>query len=98
MTFAVETIYNTEADGTPVPEDVDEDDMPRTFHGPFDTLEAAVSWIENDYPDGDTDVYEQYADDYPDEVFNGFLNDPKSIFGDLPDEDVRPDSQEIHGP
>lgn len=95
MTFAVETIYNTEADGSPVPEDVPEDEMPRTFHGPFDTLEEAISWMENDYPDGDTDVYEQYANDYPDEVFNGYLNDPKSIFGDIPDDDIRDDVAEV---
>lgn len=89
MTFAVKTIYNTEADGSPVPDDVPEDEMPCTYHGPFDSLTEAISWMENDYPDGDTDVYEQYADDYPDKVFNGYLNDPRSIFGDIPDDDIR---------
>lgn len=91
MTFAVKTIYNTDEHGKRVPDDMDEDDMPCTFHGPFDSLAAAEAWMLDEYPDGDEDVYEQYADDYDPSEYKGFLNDPKAIYGDVeePDEDIR---------
>lgn len=87
MTICVKTYYNTEADGTPVPEDVPVEEMPITYHGPFDTITEAISWMENDYPDGDTDVYEQIADDF-DLDPEVFINLPNSIHGDIPDEDI----------
>lgn len=92
MTFAVKTIYCTNADGSPYEGDLDEDLMPTTYHGPFDDLSQAISWMENDYPDDDTDVYEQYAADY--DIPDDWLNDPASIFGDIPDEDIRPEVDE----
>lgn len=93
MTICVKTYYNTEADGKPVPDDVGMEDMPITYHGPFDTITDAISWMENDYPDGDTDVFEQVADDF-DLPRGTFINDPKSIFGDIPDEDIRDDVED----
>lgn len=92
MTFAVKTYYNTEADGRPVPEDTPLEEMPITFHGPFDSITAAISWMENDYPEGDTDVFDQVADDF--DVPAEWLNDPQSIYGDIPDEDIRDDGDE----
>lgn len=53
--YLVQVEYNTEHDGTPVPEDAAE--LPRTLHGTFDTEAEADAWIEA-YPDGDTDVHD----------------------------------------
>lgn len=96
MIIAVKTYYNTEADGSIVPDDVPLEEMPITYHGPFDSMTEAISWMENDYPDGDTDVYEQIADEF--DIPMEWLNDPASIYGDIPDEDIRDDSQELHAP
>ena len=50
--WMVEITYNTDPDG----KWVDEDDFSnKTFHGPFDSEDEAVAWMEA-YPDGDTDV------------------------------------------
>jgi len=85
--YLVKTYYNTEADGSPVPEDVPMEEMPITYHGPFDSMTDAVSWMENEWPDGDTDVYEQIADDF--DLPDGTpINDPASIWGDIPDGDL----------
>jgi len=55
--WLVEILYNTEADGAEVPEEVHERDLPRTLHGPFSSEEEAQSWMDA-YPDGDTDIYD----------------------------------------
>jgi len=69
----VETIYNTDADGNPVPED---DWSNRTLHGPFRGEEAARYFMEEVWPDGDTDIREQ---------IRGPLNRPSSLTGPLPE-------------
>ena len=89
----VKTYYNTEADGTPVEDNRPLEDMPITYHGPFEDMSQAVSFIENDWPDDDTDVYEQIADDF-DLPEGTYINDPKSIFGDIPDDDIRDDVED----
>lgn len=86
--FAVKTYYNTEADGSLVEETRAMEDRPITYHGPFDSMTQAISWMDNVWPDGDTDVVEQVADDFPEEEIE-HLNSPESIFGDIPDEDIR---------
>lgn len=78
--IAVKTIYNTEADGSEVPDDVVEEDMPCTYHGPFKNMDEAVHFMNEVWPDNDTDIYEQYADEY--DIPEEWLNDPKSLFGD----------------
>lgn len=93
--FAVKTYYNTEADGTPVEENRPLEDRPITYHGPFDSITDAISWMENDYPDGDTDVTEQIADDF--DIPVEWLNSPESIHGDIPDEDIRTDGDTPNG-
>lgn len=66
--------YTTEADGTPVADDVAAEDLPRTLHGPFETHEQADAWI-YEQPD-DTDVHDYYTKEY--ESIEGLvLNDPK---------------------
>jgi hypothetical protein len=106
MTFLVKTYYNTDENGDPVPDEVAMEDMPITYHGPFDDLTAAISWMENDYPDGDTDVYEQIADDFDIPADADYINTPESIHGDNPDQegplyivwmDLAPGSQELQG-
>ena len=87
----VKTLYNTEADGTPVADGVDEEDMPTTYHGPFESDEAAEAWL-SEWPD-DQDVYEQYINDY-DLPRGTIINTPESLFGGLPDEDVREDVED----
>lgn len=79
--IAVKTLYNTHADGSPVDPSVLEDDMPTTYHGPFATMEEAIHFMHHVWPDDDTDIYDQYADDYAVPV--EWLNDPKSLFSDL---------------
>lgn len=86
----VKAYWNTEADGTPVPENTPDEDRPISYYGPFDSIEDAESWMNYDYPDGDTDLYEMEADDYAipaNEV--QYVNSPDSIQGDIPDEDIR---------
>lgn len=102
MTFAVKIYWNTDADGHWV--DVRSlDDQPFSIYGPFDSITDAVSWMENDYPDDDTDVYSMVADDF-DIPAHWVISDPRMFQDGLntdpehPDEDIRPESQELHGP
>lgn len=62
--YAVEITYNTYHDGADAPWDAHE--HPRTLHGPFETLTAAVAWL--DAQPEDTDVRDAYIVD---------LNDPR---------------------
>lgn len=87
--IAVRIHWHTYADGSPVPHETAMADRPHSFYGPFRDITAAISWIENDYPDGDEDVYEIVADDFDIPPHAAWLNAPESIFGDDPDEDVR---------
>lgn len=95
----VKIYWNTHPDGSHVNyEEVDWDSVhaPVSFYGPFDSITDAVSWMENDYPEGDTDVHDMVADDF--DLPRGWvINSPDSVHGDIPDEDIRDDSQEIHG-
>lgn len=98
--IAVKIYWNTHPDGEPVNyEGVDWDaiEAPVSIYGPFETIEQAISWMENDYPQDDTDVHDMVADDF-DIPQDWYVNAPASIFGDIPDEDIRDDSQEIHAP
>lgn len=94
----VKIYWNTEADGTPVAEHTDLEDGPISYVGPFDSIVDAVYWMENTYPDDDTDVYEMVADEFEFGVHEPVhVNTPYSLFSDIPDEDIRDDSREIHG-
>lgn len=79
MTICVKTYYNTDENNDPVPEDVELEDMPITYHGPFETMLDAIVWMREIYPDDDTDVYEQIADDFdlPDGTY---INGPDTIY------------------
>lgn len=80
MQYVVVTIYNTDEHGAPVPEDVPEDDMPRTLVGPFESAGEARHWMDYVYPDGDTDVHEQFYEPYePADKHAGYINHPDSI-------------------
>lgn len=86
----VKAYWNTEADGTPVPDDANDEDRPISYYGPFDSIDDAVSWMNNDYPDDDTDLYEMVADDFDIPMYQvPYINLPSSINGDIPDEDIR---------
>ena len=62
-------------------------DAPVSIYGPFETMSDAISWMENDYPEGDTEVYDMIADDF--EIPRGWtVNHPDSIRPDIPDEDI----------
>lgn len=56
--WVVETTYNTDPEGKPVEE---WDDSNRTLHGPFPSQAAAEHFMNDEWPDGDTDVREQIA-------------------------------------
>lgn len=56
--WVVETTYNTGPQGEPAEE---WDDSNRTLHGPFSTEAAAQHFMDEVWPDGDTDVREQVA-------------------------------------
>lgn len=91
MTILVKAYFNTDSNGVWVYDDVDDiEDLPICYFGPFDSISDAVSWMENDYPDDDEDLYEMVADDF-DFGSEVYVNDPSSIFGDIPDEDIRDD-------
>lgn len=91
----VRALWNTEADGTPVPDDIADEDRPMSYYGPFDDISEAVSWMENDYPDDDTDLYEMDADDFEIPVEQvQYVNAPDSIFGDIPDDDIRDEDED----
>lgn len=96
----VKAYFNTDEHGAYVFDGVDDiEDLPICYYGPFDSISRAISWMENDYPDGDEDLHDMIADDFSfPEGQVPFINTPDSIFGDLPEEDIRPESQEIHGP
>lgn len=95
--ICVKIYFNTDAENKWVyTEDTEIEDLPICFFGPFESLDRAISWMENDYPDGDTDVYDMVADEF--DIPKEWLNDPATVNGDIPDEDIRPESQEIQGP
>jgi hypothetical protein len=73
--WVVETTYNTDPEGNPVP---DEDWSNTTLHGPFPALGAAQHFMEDVWPDGDTDVKEQVAYEVRDTT-GLTLNDPGSV-------------------
>lgn len=82
--IVVKTIYHTDESNNPIPEDVPYDQLPVVYHGPFSSFEEAERWMRDIYPDGDEDVYDQFADEF--DINPSWLNDPTSI-----DEDIRPD-------
>ena len=53
-TFLVKIEWSTDFDGRVI--DPGKEEYPETLHGPFDTSEEAVEWM-NTYPD-DPDIYE----------------------------------------
>lgn len=90
--IAVCIIWSTDADGEPIDiVGIDFDDLPRSYYGPFNSMSAAISWMDNDYPDGVSGVYDMQADVY--DIPLDYLNDPESVIC----EDVGPESREIHG-
>lgn len=91
----VKAYFNTEADGTLVPEDLDLEDGPLCYYGPFPSLDEAISWMENDWPDDFTDTRDVVAGEFQLER-DVWINPPSTITGDIPDEDIRDDSQELH--
>lgn len=104
--IAVKIYWNTHSDGPEVNlEAVDWNtiDSPVSLYGPFESITQAISWMENDYPDGDTDVHDMVADDF-DVPKHWFVNDPARfrdgsfVDPEHPDEDIRTESQEIHVP
>lgn len=72
--------FNSEADGRPVPED---GEMPTCNYGPFPSEAAAVLWLEDGYPDGDTDVHDLWAVSPEDagQLDLSVLNPPETVLG-----------------
>ena len=58
MGWLVQIVYNTDPEGNWVDGYIDPSNC--TLHGPFDTEDEAVEWMEA-YPDGDTDVYDMHV-------------------------------------
>lgn len=105
--IAVKVYWNTYPDGTAVnTEAVDWNtiDAPVSVYGPFESITDAVSWMDNDYPDNDTDTHDLIADlfDIPehwDVNSPDLFRDGSSVDPEHPDVDIRTDdSQEIHVP
>lgn len=87
--IAVKVFWNTHPDGSPVDTekvDWDAEDAPISIYGPFDSIDDAQDWMDNDYPEGDDDVHDMEADDY-DIPSDWVIADPDSIHGDIPDEE-----------
>lgn len=101
--IAVKIYFNTDENNFWVDENTKLENWPMCVYGPFDDIQAAIDWMENDYPDGDTDVHDMIADDFdipegwhvnsPDAFKDGSAADPVN-----PDVDIRTESQEIHVP
>lgn len=94
----VKVFFNTDHEGNWINSNIVElDDMPQCWYGPFDDISEAISFMENDYPEDDTDVLDIIADDF--EVpADAVINDPVEFRKQFEEEDVRDDSQELHGP
>jgi len=71
-------IFNTEADGTWVPEDTPEQDCPRCHYGPFASVDEAQRWMSDGYPEDDTDVREMFVEELPEPV-SLVVNHPGSV-------------------
>lgn len=81
MKWIVKTIFNNDDNGR-LPADTPEEDLPHVFHGPFETKEDAINWIDYVYPQDEMDVEEQYVvpeNSVPDDYL---INDPESLFDD----------------
>lgn len=74
----VKTYFNTEADGSPIHDSVPLKDLPVTYHGPFDTIPDAEMFMNNVWPDDDTEVYEQIADEFK-RIPMSWVNDPSVL-------------------
>ena len=86
MSWFVTVMFNTEADGSPVKEGTTSEDWPRCHYGPFPDEAAATHWLEEVYPDGDTDVEDLWAHTEPTETL-GYVNPPETVvarYGDGP--------------
>lgn len=93
--ICVKIYWNTDADGIDVPDDVDLEDGPISYYGPFTSMSRAVSWMNNDFPEDDEDVHEMVAGEF--DLEKGvYINTPESIFGDVPDVDIR-DYEDVPG-
>lgn len=77
----VKTYYNTDEHNNPVPDDVELENMPITYHGPFNYMEDAEFFMNEVWPDGDTDIHEQIADVFTD-VPMKWVNDPTKLITD----------------
>lgn len=69
--------FNTEADGTPVAEDAEE--WPVCHYGPFPDEPAAIHFMTDVYPDGDTDVHDMWAHTTAEDL--GVVNPPETVLG-----------------
>lgn len=76
--WAVQTVFNTNHEHVPIPQHVSFDNLPVVYHGPFESEDAAKDWMINSYPDGDTDVEDQFYGEF--EVEEDWLNDPDGLF------------------
>lgn len=78
----VKAYFSTDENGKYVLDDYDDiEDLPICYYGPFDTMEEAVNWMEDEYPDDDEDLYEIVADDFDLEE-DVYINAPDSIHGE----------------
>jgi hypothetical protein len=69
--------FNTDSDGRWVEvDDLPEDQVPKCIFGPFATERDAWDWMENDYPQDDTDVYDMYSFRPDDPRALGYVNSP----------------------
>jgi len=65
------------------------DNGDEAVYGPFENVSRADSWIENELPDdGVVDAVWGYV---PNDMT---MNDPSTVNGDIPDEDIRDDTEE----
>jgi hypothetical protein len=78
----VKTYFNTDHENKPVPEDTPLEKMPITYHGPFESMYDATQFMNEVWPDDDTDIYEQISDVF-DDVPLEWVNDPNSLFGEI---------------
>lgn len=74
----VKTYFNTDHENNLVPDDTPLEEMSITYHGPFESMSAAAIFMNDEWPDGDTDIHEQIADEFSDIPIE-WVNNPSML-------------------
>lgn len=97
--IVVRVYWNVDADGNPIDAEMMDwsaEHAPVSYYGPFKTERLAVAWMEGDYQQNESEIYDMAVVEV-DKRDRPILNRPESIYGYVPDRDIR-DLGEEDGP